>query len=103
MDGRARLPPSRSATARREPRPPNVNSRTVSGRTCRGYGERRNSALTVTAPIRNDEETRELVEDNTIIRLSAKDLDFFYDSYQALHKISLNVPACQVTALIGPS
>lgn len=36
-------------------------------------------------------------------KLSARDVDFYYGSFQALKKISLDVPANQVTALIGPS
>ncbi len=36
-------------------------------------------------------------------KLAAKDVDFFYGSFQALKKINLSMPANQVTALIGPS
>ena len=36
-------------------------------------------------------------------KLSARGLDFFYGSEQALHGIDLDVPEKQVTALIGPS
>ena len=36
-------------------------------------------------------------------KVSATDLDFYYGPVQALHRISLDIPAKQVTALIGPS
>ena len=37
------------------------------------------------------------------VKISARNLDFFYGSFQALHTINLDVEANQVTALIGPS
>jgi phosphate transport system ATP-binding protein len=36
-------------------------------------------------------------------KLKAVGLNFFYGAYQALHDISLEVPANRITALIGPS
>jgi phosphate transport system ATP-binding protein len=36
-------------------------------------------------------------------KLSAKDINFFYGSFQALHDISLEIPTNKVTAFIGPS
>jgi phosphate transport system ATP-binding protein len=36
-------------------------------------------------------------------KLSAKDINFYYGSFQALHGISLEIPANRVTAFIGPS
>jgi phosphate transport system ATP-binding protein len=36
-------------------------------------------------------------------KLKAVHLNFFYGAYQALHDISLDVPANRITALIGPS
>lgn len=36
-------------------------------------------------------------------KLKSSGLNFYYGSYQALHDISLNVPANQTTAFIGPS
>jgi phosphate transport system ATP-binding protein len=36
-------------------------------------------------------------------KITAKDVKLFYGEYQALHDISLDVPAQRVTALIGPS
>ncbi|OQY09909.1 MAG: phosphate ABC transporter ATP-binding protein [Fusobacteriia bacterium 4572_132] len=37
------------------------------------------------------------------IRLKVKDFDFFYGEFQALNKISMEIPKNKVTALIGPS
>jgi len=37
------------------------------------------------------------------VKISAKNLDFFYGGFQALHGVNLDVEANQVTALIGPS
>jgi phosphate transport system ATP-binding protein len=39
----------------------------------------------------------------TVPKLSVRNLDFFYGSYQALRAITLDVPARRVTAFIGPS
>jgi phosphate transport system ATP-binding protein len=36
-------------------------------------------------------------------KLKSSGLNFYYGSYQALHGISLNIPANQTTAFIGPS
>ncbi len=36
-------------------------------------------------------------------KVRVKDLDFFYGRFQALHGISLEIPANRVTAFIGPS
>jgi phosphate transport system ATP-binding protein len=36
-------------------------------------------------------------------KVTATNLDFYYGAVQALHSISLEIPARQVTALIGPS
>lgn len=40
---------------------------------------------------------------NAVCKLSARNIDFFYGSFQALHGISLDIPANKVTAFIGPS
>ena len=40
---------------------------------------------------------------NDSLKMSVKDLDFFYGDFHALHGISLDFHAHQVTALIGPS
>ena len=37
------------------------------------------------------------------VKLEAKGLDFFYDKFQALKDINLEIPEKRVTALIGPS
>ncbi len=36
-------------------------------------------------------------------KLTARNIDFFYGSFQALHDISLDVPSHRITAFIGPS
>jgi phosphate transport system ATP-binding protein len=37
------------------------------------------------------------------IKVSAKDVDFFYGSFQALKEVSIDIPKNRITALIGPS
>jgi len=37
------------------------------------------------------------------IKISARDVQFYYDSFQALKDVCIEIPARQVTALIGPS
>lgn len=37
------------------------------------------------------------------IKVAALNVSFFYGALQALHAVTLNIHACQVTALIGPS
>ncbi|MDQ3206713.1 MAG: phosphate ABC transporter ATP-binding protein PstB [Pseudomonadota bacterium] len=37
------------------------------------------------------------------VKLAARGLDFYYDKFQALKQIDLEIPEKQVTALIGPS
>ena len=39
----------------------------------------------------------------TTIAIDVRELNSWYGSFQALHSVTLNVPARQVTALIGPS
>ena len=39
----------------------------------------------------------------TPCKLNAKNIDFYYGSFQALHGISLDIPANKITAFIGPS
>src|SRR6266700_377227 len=41
--------------------------------------------------------------EGALAKLESVNLNFFYDKYQALHNISLAMPANKVTALIGPS
>ncbi len=37
------------------------------------------------------------------MKFQIKDLDLFYGEFQALHRISIDIPANEITALIGPS
>ncbi|RUM91411.1 MAG: phosphate ABC transporter ATP-binding protein [Thermodesulfatator sp.] len=37
------------------------------------------------------------------VKLSIRDLDFFYGSFQALHSVTMEIPENKVTAMIGPS
>jgi phosphate transport system ATP-binding protein len=37
------------------------------------------------------------------VKLAASNVDFFYDSFQALKQVSINIFANEITALIGPS
>ena len=39
----------------------------------------------------------------TPVKLEAKGLDFYYDKFQALNNINLEIPEKRVTAMIGPS
>jgi phosphate transport system ATP-binding protein len=36
-------------------------------------------------------------------QIRAEDLNLYYGSFQALRSVNIDIPACQVTALIGPS
>jgi phosphate transport system ATP-binding protein len=36
-------------------------------------------------------------------KIQVSDLNFYYGSFQALHEVSLDIPANRITALIGPS
>ena len=40
---------------------------------------------------------------DSTLKLTARDVNFFYGSFQALHGISLDIPTNKVTAFIGPS
>ncbi len=40
---------------------------------------------------------------NDKMKFQIKDLDLFYGEFQALHRISIDIPANEITALIGPS
>jgi phosphate transport system ATP-binding protein len=42
-------------------------------------------------------------QESNVVRVAAKEFDFWYGSRQALRKISMDVLACRVTAIIGPS
>ncbi len=41
--------------------------------------------------------------DGNNIKIEVKELDFYYDDFQALKNINMEVPANKVTAIIGPS
>ena len=41
--------------------------------------------------------------DTAPVKLSARNLDFYYDQFRALKSINLDIPEKRVTALIGPS
>jgi phosphate transport system ATP-binding protein len=47
--------------------------------------------------------TAEKVLENLEINVKVEHLNFYYGNVQALHDISMDIPARQVTALIGPS
>lgn len=38
-----------------------------------------------------------------VVKMAARDLDFYYGMFKALHAVSMDIYAKQVTALIGPS
>jgi phosphate transport system ATP-binding protein len=40
---------------------------------------------------------------HSTVKLNAKDLNFYYGTYQALHGITIAIPSNKVTAFIGPS
>ena len=56
----------------------------------------------VTAPVATSTTTATTVQ-APVNKLSAKNINFFYGSFQALHDISLEIPTNKVTAFIGPS
>lgn len=47
--------------------------------------------------------TMEPTQRDTVVKISARDVDFFYGPKQALHGVSVDIQANRVTALIGPS
>jgi len=53
--------------------------------------------------IRQTVTQREVIAEMGEIKLSVRNLDFYYDKSQALHTISLDIQSNQVTAFIGPS
>ena len=57
-----------------------------------------------TDAVEREAETRKPAEEaESVIRMEARNLDFFYGEVQALHGISLAIAENSVTALIGPS
>jgi phosphate transport system ATP-binding protein len=51
----------------------------------------------------NVETTSEMNPDNRSLKLQAKNVDVFYDDFQAIKKISLDIVEKSITAFIGPS
>jgi phosphate transport system ATP-binding protein len=49
------------------------------------------------------DETIPMTESNSIIKMEAKGLNFYYGSFQALKDIKIGIRVNQITALIGPS
>jgi len=47
--------------------------------------------------------TTEPSQCDTVVKISARDVDFFYGSKQVLQRVSVDIQANRVTALIGPS
>ncbi len=52
---------------------------------------------------KNEEFSASKAELERSVAISAKKVDFYYDKFQALKNINLDIPKNQVTALIGPS
>ena len=52
---------------------------------------------------KNEELSDSEAELERSVAISAKKVDFYYDKFQALKNINLDIPKNQVTALIGPS
>lgn len=50
-----------------------------------------------------EEAARRLVEESRVSRLATRNLNFYYNSFQALHEITVEIPANRITAFIGPS
>ena len=55
--------------------------------------------ITIATPGRNSATLAEAAP----VKLAARGLDFYYDKFQALQSINLEIPEKRVTALIGPS
>jgi phosphate transport system ATP-binding protein len=54
-------------------------------------------------PVTDTNEQAPLPKTGATLKLAARNINFFYGSFQALHDISLDVPTNKVTAFIGPS
>jgi len=60
--------------------------------------------ITVATPERNAATSAQLASGQAApVKLAARGLDFYYDKFQALQSINLEIPEKRVTALIGPS
>lgn len=55
------------------------------------------------APVIAPQEGNDVQKTQPMPKLNAKDLNFFYGSFQALHNISIDIPSNKITAFIGPS
>ena len=54
----------------------------------------------VTIPV---ETAASKTEGTAACKLTARNINFFYGAFQALHGISLDIPSHRITAFIGPS
>ena len=60
--------------------------------------------ITVATPARNSATLAQTASGQAApVKLAARGLDFYYDKFQALQSIHLEIPEKRVTALIGPS
>ena len=60
--------------------------------------------ITVATPARNSATLAQTASGQAApVKLAARGLDFYYDKFQALQSINLEIPEKRVTALIGPS
>ncbi len=54
-------------------------------------------------PVTETNEPAHTPKPDTTLKLTARNINFFYGAFQALHDISLDIPTNKVTAFIGPS
>jgi phosphate transport system ATP-binding protein len=58
---------------------------------------------TLKDPVTEAEPKPDIAKAGANLKLTARSVNFFYGTFQALHDISLDIPANKVTAFIGPS
>jgi phosphate transport system ATP-binding protein len=58
---------------------------------------------TLKNPVTDPETKQETPKPGPNLKLTARNINFFYGPFQALHDISLDIPTNKVTAFIGPS
>jgi len=58
---------------------------------------------TINDPVSSPVTSPALPKAGATCKLTAREVNFFYGQFQALHSISLDIPANKVTAFIGPS
>jgi phosphate transport system ATP-binding protein len=58
---------------------------------------------TVKDPVKQSQNSAEDAKASASPKLHAKELNFYYGSFQALHKIGIDIPSYKITAFIGPS